>query len=54
MIKEVNNKIVKDVLASFEMDFIEVPNLIVEKAKEKLKCQKNEEKKLVLKNKEKF
>lgn len=33
MIREVNNKIVEDVLASFEMDFIYVPNLIVEKVK---------------------
>lgn len=54
MVREVNNKIVEDVLASFEMDYIDVPNLIVEKVKEKLKCQKSEEKQLILKKKEKL
>ena len=42
MIKEVNNKIVEDVLASFEMDYINVPNLIVEKVKEELKDKETE------------
>ena len=54
MVKEVNNKIVEDVLASFEMDYINVPNLIVEKVKEKLNDQNQNKKRLILEKKEKI
>ena len=50
MIKEVNNKIVEDVLASFEMDYINVPNLIVEKVKEKLNDQNQNKKRFIFKS----
>lgn len=54
MVKEVNNKIVEDVLASFEIDYINVPNLIVEKVKEKLNDQNQNKKRLILEKKEKI
>ena len=54
MVKEVNNKIVEDVLASFETDYINVPNLIVEKVKEKLNDQNQNKKRLILEKKEKI
>ena len=54
MVKEVKNKIVEDVLASFEMDYINVPNLIVEKVKEKLNDQNQNKKRLILEKKEKI
>ncbi len=47
MVSKVNNKIIKDVLASFRMDFIEVPNCVVERVSNKL--LNNKEKTLVLK-----
>ena len=54
MMGDVNNKIIDDVVASFAMDFLIVPNLIIEKVKEEMDIQRKEEKKLVLKNKERL
>ncbi len=54
MIKDGNNNIINDVLASFAIDFISVPDSIVEKVKANLNLMKDEEKKLILKNEEKF
>lgn len=48
MNEEVNRKILENVLASFEMDAIKVPEEVVDKVMEELNIKN--EKKLVLKN----